>query len=260
MRFESDLCLPVWSFDGPSRQDGVSVGSLCEPLLACHSIRFSRFKLQRIPYITCGFLRCMPPASCSAARRYITHSPSSCQQLFGTFFRAVSDPVPIAHPEMKNALRLFRKALAGQHVGRVAAALRLLCDRFRTAFCFQHALRSRSRFRRCGDVLYTASPSCARGCLSLIHEAPQRGETGAPTTDGAGRHRLVLLLLQEAETARAKRRLPTWTTRPSTRTRAYIYSRGSSCSPSILTPPWSIMRRPSPAEATRPSSWSSPGT
>ena len=23
MRFESVLCLPVWSFDGPSRQDGV---------------------------------------------------------------------------------------------------------------------------------------------------------------------------------------------------------------------------------------------
>jgi hypothetical protein len=87
MRFESDQCLPVWSFNGPSRQDGVCVGSLCEPLLACHSIRFSRFKLQRISHMTCGFPRCVPPALCSAARSYITHSPSPCQQLLETFFR-----------------------------------------------------------------------------------------------------------------------------------------------------------------------------
>jgi len=63
VRFGSVLCLPVWSFDGPSRQDGVSVGSRCEPLLACHSIRFSRFRLQRIPCISCGFARCAPPNS-----------------------------------------------------------------------------------------------------------------------------------------------------------------------------------------------------
>jgi hypothetical protein len=88
MRFESLLCLPVWSFNGPSRQDGVCVGSLCEPLLACHSIRFSRFKLQRIPCISCGFARCVPPELRSAARRYITHSHRRCQQVLGTFSRS----------------------------------------------------------------------------------------------------------------------------------------------------------------------------
>lgn len=31
MRFGSVLCLPVWPFDGPSRQDGVLCGSQCEP-------------------------------------------------------------------------------------------------------------------------------------------------------------------------------------------------------------------------------------
>lgn len=42
----------------------------------------------------------------------------------------------------KDASRLSRKAFAGQHVGRVLAASLLLCDRLRTAFRFQHALRS----------------------------------------------------------------------------------------------------------------------
>jgi hypothetical protein len=56
-------------------------------LLACHSIRFSRFRLRRIPCISCGFVRRLPPHSRSAARKYITHSHLACQQAPGTFSR-----------------------------------------------------------------------------------------------------------------------------------------------------------------------------
>jgi hypothetical protein len=59
MRFGSVLSLPVWPFDGPSRQDGVCVVRNAN-LLACHSIRFSRFKLRQIPCVSCGFARRLP--------------------------------------------------------------------------------------------------------------------------------------------------------------------------------------------------------
>ena len=83
-----------------------------------------------------------------------------CRARFGSLFLQ-----PIG--KSKTPPDLIRKALAGQHVGRVPAASWLLCDRLRTAFCFQHALRSRSRFRRCEDVHYTGCRTCAR------HSFPQ---------------------------------------------------------------------------------------
>ena len=79
---------PVWTDLGVIR-----FGLLIDPLemtgsfLACHSIRFSRFKLRQIPCITCGFTRRVPPNPFSAARRYITWSPLECQHRFETFFR-----------------------------------------------------------------------------------------------------------------------------------------------------------------------------
>ncbi len=104
--------LPVWSFDGPSRHDGVCVGSLCEPLLACHSIRFSRFKLQRIPLTTCGFPCCVPPVVRSAARRYITHSPEPCQQVVEALFRRLS---PSPTRLIRDAKSASRSCPGGAH-------------------------------------------------------------------------------------------------------------------------------------------------
>ena len=135
--------LPVWSFDGPSRHDGVCVGSLCEPLLACHSIRFSRFKLQRIPLTTCGFPCCVPPVVCSAARRYITHSPWPCQQVVGALFRRLI--TELVSPDQGCKKRLPIVSGGRQQSSVSTASLRLLgClwTHLRTAFRFQHALRS----------------------------------------------------------------------------------------------------------------------
>lgn len=133
--------LPVWSFNGPSRHDGVCVGSLCEPLLACHSIRFSRFRLQRIPLITCGFVCCVPPVLCSAARRYITHSPCPCQQVSELSFGDCPPSSSCMIQDAKSASRSCpgRSQYCFGHSLWLSA---MLCDRRRAASRFQHALRS----------------------------------------------------------------------------------------------------------------------
>jgi hypothetical protein len=151
MRFESVLCLPVWSFDGPSRQDGVCVGSLCEPLLACHSIRFSRFKLQRISHISCGFARCVPPVlrwrQGDTLPIRLTRVNTFSEHSFGL----VQTLVPTLDLGNKERLPVIPEAPTGQHFGRVNAAARLLCDRLQATFRFQHALRSPVGSGGCGS-------------------------------------------------------------------------------------------------------------
>lgn len=134
--------LPVWSVNGPSRHDGVSVGSLCEPLLACHSIRFSRFKLQRIPCISCGFARCVPP-SC-VRRQGDTLLSLACRvnglsELFSSHFQLCSFALS---GELKTPPDLSRKAPTHSMSAACTRRPELLCKHLRAAFRFQHTLRS----------------------------------------------------------------------------------------------------------------------
>jgi len=79
----------------------------------------------------------------------------------------------------KNASQSFRKALAAQHVCRVTAASMLLCERLRTAFRFQHALRSQSapavRQRRIPPTGPLRNTTCEASC-----RYPERGPRTHP--------------------------------------------------------------------------------
>ena len=122
MRFGSVLCLPVWSFDGPSRQDGVSVVRFANLYWLVTVSGFQGSSCSGFPTY---------PAVLSAARR---------QKLFrrrgGTlrirldrvnsspehFPRPYAVACPATRRRIEERPRLIRKALAGQHVGRVPAA------------------------------------------------------------------------------------------------------------------------------------------
>jgi len=79
----------VWSFNRPSRLTG--------SFLACHSIRFSRFKLRRINPLSCGFTRRMPQIR-SRRRGDTLRTPLGRVNRFSQHFRGLRDgvdrPVP----------------------------------------------------------------------------------------------------------------------------------------------------------------------
>ena len=142
MRFESVLCLPVWSFNGPSRQDGVVL------------VRFANLywlvTVSGFQGSSCGGFPAYPAVLPAASRQTCVRRQGDTLRIrlhrVNSFSKLSFGPCQVrnlaSHLEIRNALRVIRKASAAQHVGRVAAAFSLLCDRLRTAFCFQHALRS----------------------------------------------------------------------------------------------------------------------
>ena len=168
MRFGSVLCLPVWSFDGPSRQDGVLCGSQCEPTGLS---QYPVFKVQAAAD-SLRILRFCPPLtirSRSAARRYITHSPWCCQRVSLSFFRPrPSRPTQVLPSETRTPPELGREASKVRSI--VAPLGGFLWFRLPIHALFQHTLQCLSRRPavRCCTV-----PATARGCkgqaLPLIY-------------------------------------------------------------------------------------------
>ena len=141
-------------------------------------------------------------------------------ELFSAFIRPLSRR-PIRRT--KNALRSSRKAPAGQHVGRVPAAGLLLCDRLRTAFRFQHALRSPVGSGGAATNCTTA-PSTSASPDPRPSYLPTATRYGSSSRIQVGERRNATVRMlptgQLLATARAYLLFPTWRTRPSTRVRA----------------------------------------
>jgi hypothetical protein len=91
----------VWSFDRPSRLTG--------SFLACHSIRFSRFKLRRINPLPCGFTR-RTPLIRSRRRGDTLRIPLCRVNRFLEHFREVSRAV---RPPVAGIKRASRESLSG---------------------------------------------------------------------------------------------------------------------------------------------------
>ncbi len=142
MRFESDLCLPVWSFDGPSRPTGY--------VLVRYANLYWLVTVSGFQGSSCSGFPTYPavlPAACRLAcvKRQgdtLLIRTTRVNNFSEHFLDHILVGVPSQIRESKSASRSSRKASTGQHVGRVTAAPLLLCDRLRTAFRFQHALRS----------------------------------------------------------------------------------------------------------------------
>ena len=134
--------LPDWSFNGPSRHDGFSV--VCFANLTGLS-QYPVFKVQAAADLPCVLRFCPLRATvcCFGGEEVHYAFASTVSTASRNFSRPCCSRGSCAQSsETNNASRLSRKALAGQHVYRVLAASVLLCDRLRTAFRFQHALRS----------------------------------------------------------------------------------------------------------------------
>jgi len=227
--------------------------------MARHSIRFSRFKPWRTDPLSCGFTRHLPPQSFSAARSNITRSSHPCQQLFRSFF-GTSIAAHFRGPGgNENASRSNPGGAADTSWTGPSERVPL-----RHMVCLpavlgcQHASRFPLRTFRtgCEGGLYTCRRSHARTLSALFYTRVTRDCAQAPAERcPAPRKRGD----QALATGRAKRRFPTWTTASSTRARAMLYTRGAMASPSTLTPPPSMSRRPSEADGASPSSCSRPG-
>ncbi len=88
---------------------------------------------------------------------------SRVNRLSELFFGTLRAKFISPDPGSKERLPTLFGGAHRQLMCRITAASRLLCDQLRTAFRFQHALRSPVWLRRCGVVLYTAPNECARG-------------------------------------------------------------------------------------------------
>ena len=91
-------------------------------LLACHSIRFSRFRLQRISRISCGFARRVPPDSCLGGKE-IHYALASDRvnrflRIFSDYLRGLSF---MADPGTKNASRIVSGGVTGSMSSRTTA-------------------------------------------------------------------------------------------------------------------------------------------
>jgi hypothetical protein len=167
MRFESVLCLPVWSFDGPSRPTGYVLVRFANLYWLVTVSGFQGSSCSGFP----TYPAVLPAACCLACVKRqgdtLLIRTTRVNNLSEHFFGQLSADVPSQMRDSKSASRSSRKALAGQHVNRVTAASRLLCDRLRTAFRFQHALRSPVGSGGAATKITTARAYSARGFSRL---------------------------------------------------------------------------------------------
>ena len=237
-------------------------GSLCEPYWLVTVSGFQGSSCGGFPCISCGFARRVPPIRVRRQGDTLRTRVCRVNRFLGTFFRLSFGRARRCRSGKQKRLpmRLGRRSQAAMpHRG--TAAPSLLCDRLPATLSFQHALRSPVSTPAVRRRNVPAAAPRMQGYFARARSRYPR--FGTPTTGRAARARA----LPRRSRTRPTRRRPAARTgafRPAAhgpqRARARTYIRAaSSGSPSSRTPPSSIMRRPSPADATRPSSCSSAG-